>query len=205
MTHVYDDKFSAMLKKLVYVTVSQEELKLAMYLIQKGADPNIRGTAFSSTILMCAIFAQNPLSYIKALITDCGCDIEAKDSDGNSAIHYALIGLNVPVVEWLFSNGLDINKKFILKNKTTLGYLHYFCPKIFDCPSSDEEKAIEIVKILIDKGANLLEYDSDGHLPIDLIGASPSSKFYEFVKYETIKKGSKKYIDRTLFPITKKI
>ena len=91
------------------------------------------------------------------------------------------------MVQWLLENGSDANEmvSYTLTGKCTR--LHVLSNFWFNS-AADVENAIAIAKLLIDKGANILETDENRMLPMQLaMRKIPYGDFTEFLKDETYK------------------
>jgi len=70
----------------LFAAVRSEQISMVHYFLEKGANPNCQSSR-KQTPLMLAI-AQKNMDIVKELLT-AGADIAPKDTDGNTAFHYA--------------------------------------------------------------------------------------------------------------------
>nr|WP_246198629.1 ankyrin repeat domain-containing protein [Wolbachia endosymbiont of Ctenocephalides felis wCfeJ] len=130
------------------------------------------------------------LNKIKSFITQ-GANLDAKDSNGSTPLHYASWNGNLSVVKHLVEKGANLKIKN-LDNRTPLydaslnGHLdivRYLVEKGVDVNVADEENRtplhcavseghLGIVKYLINNGANFNAKNSDGKVPLDIAKVS---------------------------------
>lgn len=139
-------------------------------LILKGADPNITGSD-GKTILMKLARLHN-VEIIRKFV-NIGCNKFSVDSNNFMPIHYAIIEFNTPVIEWFLDNGCDIN--ITIFNKCVLKYI---CKEALTCVISQED-AIEISKLFIDRGYDLLKKNKNGETLITMFKSWKNYYQYE--------------------------
>jgi cytohesin len=98
---------------------------------------------------------QGELAKVRSFVEQ-GTDVDARDSDGATALHYAALRGNQDVVEFLVGRGADVNAK-----DKVYGFipLHYV-----DGIHAD---GIHVVELFIAKGANVNAKDRWGWTPLD--------------------------------------
>ncbi|GHM58178.1 MAG: hypothetical protein sL5_06130 [Candidatus Mesenet longicola] len=126
------------------------------------------------------------LNKIKSLITQ-GANLNTKDGNGSTPLHYASWNGNLSIVKHLIEKGANLKIKN-LNNRTPLydaslnGHLdvvRYLIEKGVDINVADEENwtplhcavsegHLDIVKHLINNGANFNAKNSDGKTPLDI-------------------------------------
>jgi len=121
--------------------LSSEKAKVLELLIAKG--PTL------SSIQMAAF--QGDLAKVKRFLEQ-GISVDSRDSEGRAALHYAALHGKRDVVEFLLSQGANVN----LKDKS-MG----FVPLHMVCGDKD------IVEMLIAKGADVNAKDKYGWTPLD--------------------------------------
>ncbi|MCX6877442.1 MAG: ankyrin repeat domain-containing protein [Verrucomicrobia bacterium] len=92
---------------------------------------------------------------IAELLLAGGVDLQARDCEGQTALHWAAISGNVEVLGLLISKGAEVDAKDTLNGRTPLHH----------AVNSADAKT---VAILLDKGADITAKDSNGCQPIHL-------------------------------------
>ncbi|KAL9629970.1 MAG: hypothetical protein Q9204_004975 [Flavoplaca sp. TL-2023a] len=96
-----------------FMTAKCEDLahqKLIGMLLDRGADPTIQGDA-GATLLHLAAFSEprlNALLQYSKSHPDLGMDVNARDENGRTPLHYAASACNSAVIERLIENGADV-------------------------------------------------------------------------------------------------
>lgn len=103
---------------LSLASIEYENLEMIKYLLEKGADINVKNEDGSTALMTASMYGN--LEIIKYLIEN-GADINSKDNDDSTALIYASKWGNLETVEYLVKNGADINIKDI-ENKTALDW-----------------------------------------------------------------------------------
>ncbi len=120
--------------EMLWMTCVHSSLKVALYLIEEGANVNSReedGTLLHLAVLLqdsrvaelmrlecvsgghrelCGALGKEDFSLIKLLI-DAGADVSSKDKDGRMPLFYALGTRNIDLVKLLVNAGSDITSK----------------------------------------------------------------------------------------------
>ncbi len=92
-----------------------------------------------------------------------GADLNAQDSDGRTALHYACSSKDESIVTFLVNKGADVN----LRDKRGKTALHYaVCEQSYRL--DEMQKMESIVKFLVERGADLTR-DCDLETPLTLI------------------------------------
>ena len=108
-----------------------------------------------------------------------GVDVNAKNKDGETALHYACryLGRTIEITELLIKNGADVNAL----NNNGESALMYLCCGLY-C-----HKRKELVQLLIDSGADVSVIDNDGDTALSLINELNSEyEEDELEQYEQI-------------------
>jgi ankyrin repeat protein len=134
---------------------------IAKYLIDKGADVNIRSAPGENETPL-TLAARGGHMRICALLVAEGADINATEhSVGYSALHEAVDKGNINLIKLLISKGADVD----LPARYGETPLHLIVNPTLPLPKS-EEPALEMMKVLIDAGADLNAVDHGGMTPL---------------------------------------
>ena len=95
-------------KESLFVAVEYCQLHLLAFMIENGADINIKNDNSSTLLHYSAEYCH--LSIIKFLIAK-GVNINAKTKNGLTPLHFAALNGNLRVVEYLVNHGADIHAK----------------------------------------------------------------------------------------------
>ncbi|CAH3168725.1 unnamed protein product [Pocillopora meandrina] len=100
------------------VSIKSGKLEAAKYLLEKGADESLKTTPGKISLLSIASGAGS-IAAVEMLLSRC-CNIDSRDSGGDTALmHAARLG-NTEVVEYLLAQGANP----LLRNTSDLGLLH---------------------------------------------------------------------------------
>ena len=188
MAKEYSEDLNKVLDKIISCDSTKESLEKALHVILAGANPNYRKD-YGNTILMKAVQV-NDFEMVKALVK-AGCDVNVERIDKFKPVDMAINNLSYEMVEWFFNNGNDIHELVKRYNKT-FKRIHFLC-SIAALKSIDKHiQAIKIAKLMIEKGADLLEVDSEGLLPAEIAKTNIANDFektnlpfYKFIKKES--------------------
>ncbi len=158
--------------------IKKKRTKLAKFLIEKGADPNLKDGR-DDTPLNLAIFFKE-LEIAKILVTK--ANLKLKDKDGKTPILTATDSSNpnLEILELLFSNGADIND---LDNKQNN------CLHLIIVNQAKNKK--EIFNYLLAKGAKFDVPNSSGEYPIHLATRYDFTNDDTYFVSELVKRGDK--------------
>ncbi len=137
--------------KAVYAT-SENDVALINELIASGLDVNQLDTEMSNNTLL-HIAAIHGSDDVAKLLLEKGANVDARNQDGYSPIHFALRNENVSTAQIFLDHGADVNQSD--KHGNTL--LHY----------AAQYKLVDFAYNLIDRGANTNQGNYDGMLPSD--------------------------------------
>lgn len=138
---------------LLHTALKNESWEMAKYLIEKGADVNIH-RKYCDTPLYTALY--NPRLEIVKLLVAKGANINSHSHLGRYPIHNAIRKLEI--LKYFLEMGVDINALDYRKN-TPLLLAATLC-------YSDKAEQIEIIKYLLQNGAQLHSTDTDDFLTI---------------------------------------
>ncbi|WP_264683262.1 ankyrin repeat domain-containing protein [Wolbachia endosymbiont (group B) of Euphydryas aurinia] len=150
----------------LHLGAEQGDLDMVKYFVEKGAEVNAKANDYLAPLQVAAI--KGYLDIAKYLI-DNGADVNIKTKIKNNKIvmplHLALDYSNTPfgygrenhakIAKYLINNGADINVKGTITDTTPLHL------------ATDAGK-LDVVKLLVDKGADIRAKDRDGHMPIHI-------------------------------------
>ncbi len=136
------------------------DMEVVKALLAKGASPNINDMGLTPFLVAAGVGAGNRG----------GTGLAAQASAGGPA--------NVALMDLLIQHGADVNAQ-VIGTKT-------YSMRISRAPSANEgftalhaaaqSGRTDLVRYLIDKGANTQILDSNGHKPIDLVGTAPAGR-----------------------------
>ena len=130
---------------LMYATDVKYGVKMVSFLLDNGADPNVRNKG-GDTPLITAV-AANIIASVKLLIEK-GADIHATDAKGRSALIIAVVNGNAEIVSFLLSKGAKL-ESVDQEGKTPLMW-------------AATKGNLEIVKLLLAKGADITKTSKEG-------------------------------------------
>ena len=123
------------------------------FLLENGADPNIRTAIQNMTTLMFAV-KEGDLQQV-ILLHKTGLDINFKDDLGKDALHYSIGNLNSDITIYLLENGAHVNTQ---DHKGTT-------PLMAAMPYAE----VEQVQVLLENGANIRIRNHEGKTAMDIL------------------------------------
>jgi len=155
------------LLKFVWYHQTREDLETALHLIKVGADPNLRCTRYHSaiTILWPVVDLDDPEFFAK--FVEAGCDPLVKTKGYVETILDRACGNSCyKVADWLLTKGyfkVDESPPSNEKSKR----IHRICAGNWFGFFDWKQKTMKLVEVFVKHGANLLEQDEHGRLPLD--------------------------------------
>ena len=145
---------------LIDATVSLGHKDIALWLVRDvGVDINAATSLTLNTALHGIISRGGKIEDVRFVIEELGADIEAKNHLNETALHCAITAGRVDIVHLLVENH-NANIHAIAANGKTP--LHY-ATNIF---REKDSVRLEIIQILVSKGANVGALDSSNHTPL---------------------------------------
>ncbi|CAH0549306.1 unnamed protein product [Brassicogethes aeneus] len=138
-------------KSPLIFAVSNNHTETAKFLINKGADVNLRGSKDNATALHDAAATGN-VEIAKVLLSK-DADIDAQDINGYSPLMFAVIKNHTETAKFLINHGADVNLRSSKYNRTAL----------HDAAATGN---VEIAKVLLSKDADIDAQDINGYSPL---------------------------------------
>jgi len=102
------------------------------------------------------------LAHLPELLIDKGADVNAKNNDGNTALHETARFGYLEITRKLLDKGTDVN----VKNNDGFTPLH----------SASASGFVKVAELLIEKGANVNAKSNDGRTPLQVAGGNSEMK-----------------------------
>jgi ankyrin repeat protein len=133
--------------------------EMAKFCIAKGADITLRGENRATALILAA---KNSQELVELLLSE-GADINARSKNGTGAMTNCVMGIlsgRVPIelAELLLSRGAEIDEK------NTSEYYEGYTPLFWAADENHEE----LVRFLIDNGANVNARAANGSTPLSI-------------------------------------
>jgi ankyrin repeat protein len=156
-------------------------LEVVRLMLEYGADPNVQDEDKSTPLHLASRCGH---VNIARLLLERGADVNARDADGWTSLHQASRGGYVEVVQLLLDHGVDVNAQNLYTSTPphlSSGHGHVDIPKALpefdmevDASSwsplhlASQEGHLEVVRLLLTRGANLNVKTEDWHTPLFL-------------------------------------
>lgn len=154
-------------RRPLHVAVESEQLDLARFLLESGADVNgTRGGG--DTPLFWAPNAEIAETLIRA-----GASLHAKDLAGREPIHWAAQFARPDVIRLLLDHGCDVN----VRDERRHTPLHWATGAssgafIHICDMTDP-RSLDCVRLLVERGADVNARGTDGNVPLHGVAVMP--------------------------------
>jgi ankyrin repeat protein len=165
---------------LLHMAIKKNNIEIVKLLLEKGADPNIKNRA-EQTPLEIAIFNYN-IEIVKLLLEK-GADPNIKNRAKQTSLEIAILINNIEIVKLLLEKGADPNIKNrdgqtlleiaqykdydiivnLLLEKGARGEIKIKSPYSTEIVEAVRKQNIELVKELLDKGADVNTIDKDNY------------------------------------------
>lgn len=168
-----------MFRTALHKTVVQGNFTIAAYLIEKGAEIDIKDKNASTPLHLASI---KGWKNIGQMLIKYGANINAKDAEGETPLHYAAYKDNVKVVKILIENKAEVNAK----SNLGLTPIHI----------AASEGKYEVVKFLTEHGAEIEDKNVENKSPLDLANKNGHLKVTAYlakIREETIKVQSESF------------
>ena len=150
---------------ILHCAVSSGSLELVKFLIDRGANVNVRSDC-GYTVLHYAADTGS-LKLVKFLIDKGAIVSNVKTDWGDTVLHEAAESGSLELVKFLTDKGLDINNKNVFRETP----LHRAV--------GSQNRSSEVAKFLIDMGTDVNVKDSDGETALGIAVEYTSSKIYK--------------------------
>ncbi|KAL3077722.1 hypothetical protein niasHS_012912 [Heterodera schachtii] len=145
-TFIRDEKKQNIISPL-HFAAQKGNLAMCKLLVAKGAKVNQRSKDKRGIVPLHIACGNGHLSIVKFFLERAGADIESTDSDGDTALVYALLENKLDIGHYLITGGAHIDRT----NKIGISPLHIFVKK----------GDFALCKFLIDNGANVNQKTTD--------------------------------------------
>ena len=133
-------------------TVISGQLEAALWLIKRGADPNLTNYIGETSLHQAA---DNEQYTIAKLLLESGADPNIKQKDGETPMHNAIFRNDIAMLNLLLQHNANPNIPNEYMGRTPLHY-------------AVDNNNLEAAKLLISKGADYEHQDIEGTTPMDL-------------------------------------
>lgn len=172
----------------------RREWDVVQSLIRHGADVNSRDGVGNGPLHNAAVMARDEagLAVIKALLAK-GADVNSRGIGGFTPLHSACEGGRVEAARLLLDHGADVHATD--RTLSTRTPLHVVCDRL----DVDPEVSLELLTLLVERGAEVNIRDRDGITPLDrimmnLVPADPVRRIQEqaieFLRAHGAKRGA---------------
>jgi len=135
------------------LAILKKDTATAALLLEKGANPNVKNNYGETPIMLAA--KNNDIVLVKLLVSK-GVSINSKDGKGNPVLTEAVNKNNPEFVRYLLENGASVNVKDMWMNKEKTALMI----------AIENYANMDIIELMVAKGADLNAKDSDGNTPL---------------------------------------
>jgi len=162
-------------------------LEIVKFLMDNGAKVNAK-TKYGETPLMMAAKSGH-LEIVKLLVSK-GVDLKVQDYGRYTPLHWAAFWGHIDVVKFLLDNGMDVNIKnaggwTLLRHSTWICWCRSLDPKcntgITPLHMAASKNKLEVVKFLVNKGANINAKDTYGETSLEIATNKGHQAIVEFL------------------------
>lgn len=159
-----ENQSSSSLNQLLIEAIKLDRKAEVISLLEKGADPNGEVDYYSNMLGLALSLGWGVQERAKCNIADIllkfGGDVNKKCMGGQTPLYWAVEKDDITVVKFLLEHGADVNLSSSLKDKYPLNLA------IGKCNRSLGNVNLEIVKLLLDKKADVNARDDWGSTPL---------------------------------------
>lgn len=146
--------------------------RMTRLLLEKGARVNSRCRDENSALLLAA---RDDQIEIASILIECGADVNARNFWDDTALHFAKTDL---MAKLLIRNGASVNARGYHRLTPLLKAADFLSLRslVLNYGRLDVRKwrpTIEMVRVLLHKGANVNATDDDGHTALHLVLTNP--------------------------------
>lgn len=165
-------KVESNLNALLHYAAENNDLELAVYLVESGADIN-SSDSLLQTPLIKAIKNFN-IDLAKCLVKN-GANVNYIDLSSSCAVKYACEIGNIDLINFLVKNGASLENKYFIDN---------ICEEGTVLQDAVLREDFELIKCLASNGANLDIKDSNNNSLLDYAALSKNSDILKFLVVE---------------------
>lgn len=133
--------------------IEKENYEVAKYLINEGADINIKSkTDAGNTALYASISDENPNLELVELLIEKGANVNDANERNENCLQAAVMSGNLDLVNLLIEYDVDVNFMVSVDEVGVWAYLNY-----------EKESYLDIMEVLIDAGLEINKQDSIGY------------------------------------------
>ncbi len=164
LNYINENNFTPLQAALI-----QNNPEIVIDLIQSGVDvaiPRLNDHLPLHLILKWNTFGAEEIEIILLLLLNHGSNVNARDSYGNTPLHYAVLGQPLKIIRLLLNAGTDVNAI----NRDGNNPLHLLME------SDNTIRKSEIIQLLLDKDININIINNAGFSPLHICASSGSEE-----------------------------
>jgi len=151
LVELLEDKTSNDPGITLFFAIQQQQVPVAKFLLEHGANPNIHYPACNTTMPLHLTAGQGNLEEVQLLLKY-GADVNGLEQNNSTPLVYAVGGTSKEIVELLFANGATISQK--------PGYWSVFQHWALGAGDAN------VATVLLSHGAKVNAKDSEGKTPL---------------------------------------